>query len=223
MPRRPAAKQRSRTRSAAPAHLARKPTRQRPRGRPAVAPATRVGTGPRAPAPYRARTFVLRDGRAVRLRTIRPEDDVAIERAFQRLSPRSRYLRLMQHKRQLDPRVLARGVRPEAGREFVLVATVADGSGYDIVGAARYVQSDDPAACEFAITVADEWTGQGLAATLLRRLVRRARTDGYARIEGVVLPYNDAMLALARGLHFEIRARPGDATLMLVQRRLMQA
>lgn len=171
---------------------------------------------------YRPRVVRLRDGRTVTIRSVRPEDDAAIRRAFERLSPRSRYLRLMQHKRELDPQVLARGVRPQPGRECALVATVPIAGRYDIVGATRYVEAADPAACEFAITVADEWVGQGLAATLLRRLMWQARADGYTRIEGAVLPYNDAMLALARRLRFECLPSPGDASLVLVRKALTQ-
>ena len=214
-------KPKPRPRRAAPS--GRRPARRRPGGR--HVPRSRAVPaygGPVATTPYRARTAILRDGHAVKVRAIRPEDDVALKRAFKRLSPRSRYLRLMQHKRELDTRALARAVRPQAGREFALVATVPDREGYDIVGAARYVQAEgDPAACEFAITVADDWAGKGLATTLLRSLMRRARSDGYARIEGAVLAYNDAMLALARGLHFDIQWQPGDATLVQVRRQLI--
>lgn len=209
--------QASRTRPA-PGPRARAHARRRSGVRPAGGRAVRATAGP--PSHYRACKYTLPDGRVVTLRAIRPEDEPAIHRAFMVLSPRARYLRLMQHKRELDPLAVARGVRPLPGREFALVATVPSGDGYDIVGAARYVQAEDPVACEFAVTVADAWTCQGLATTILRRLMHRARRDGYARIEGVVLSYNHAMLALARYLHFEMLPQPGDATLVLVRKAL---
>lgn len=64
----------------------------------------------RSLAPYRARRATLRDGRQVTLRAVRPDDAGEIVQAFERLSSESRYLRFMQHKRELDPQVLARGV-----------------------------------------------------------------------------------------------------------------
>lgn len=170
--------------------------------------------------PYRPRRVRLRDGRVVTLRAVRPEDAGEIVQAFERLSPESRYLRFMQHKRSLDPQALARGVSPVPGQEFALVATVPASDGYDIVGAARYVAARQPKTCEFSVTVAEDWRGVGLATTLLRRLMRRARRDGYRAIEGLVLAENRPMLALARHLGFAVSTGPDDPTVCVVRRSL---
>jgi RimJ/RimL family protein N-acetyltransferase len=174
----------------------------------------------RGHVPYRVRRATLRDGRTVTLRAVRPEDAGEIVQAFERLSAQSRYQRFMQHKRELDPHALARGVSPVPGREFALVATVPAYDGYDIVGAARYVASAQPKTCEFSITVAEDWRGAGLATTLLRRLILRARRDGYRAIEGFVLADNLPMLALARYLGFAVLPVPDDTTVCLVRRAL---
>lgn len=174
-------------------------------------------------APYRPRRVALRDGRTVTVRAIRPDDAAEIVQAFERLAPQSRYQRFMQHKRELDPRMLAQGVNPSPGREFALVATVAAHDGYDIVGAARYVASAQGATCEFSITVADDWQAVGLATTLMRRLIRRAGRDGYRWIEGLVLADNAPMLALARKLRFTVTPEPGDRTVCRIRRALSPA
>ena len=115
----------------------------------------------RLPARYRPRLVRLRDGRTVTLRAINTTDAPEIVQAFERLDKESRYSRFMQHKRQLDPAALARGVDPRPGRDFAFVATVPATDGIDIVGAAQYVRVDagDPTTCEFAITVATDWRG----------------------------------------------------------------
>ncbi|GAB4464723.1 MAG: hypothetical protein OHK0044_02550 [Burkholderiaceae bacterium] len=174
----------------------------------------------RSHLPYRARRATLRDGRSVTLRAVRPEDAGEIVQAFERLSPEARYLRFMQHKRELDPQALARGVNPVPGREFALVATVPAPDGYDIVGAARYVAAKERRTCEFSITVADDWRGVGLGTTLMRRLLRRAKRDGYRAIEGFVLADNLPMLALARHLGFAAVPVPDDATVCVARRAL---
>jgi acetyltransferase len=174
----------------------------------------------KASAAFRRRRIALRDGRAVTLRAVRPEDADEIVQAFERLSSESRYLRFMQHKRELDPYALARGVNPVPGREFALVATVPAYDGIDIVGAARYVPAKQPKTCEFSVTVAEDWRGIGLATTLMRRLMRRAKRDGYRIIEGVVLANNASMLALARHLGFEVLRVDDDTTVSAVKRRL---
>jgi RimJ/RimL family protein N-acetyltransferase len=173
-------------------------------------------------AAYRPRRLTLRDGRAVTQRAIDPTDAPEIAQAFERLTSESRYSRFMQHKRQLDPAALDRGVHPRPGRDFAFVATTPAPDGIDIVGAAQYVRvnDDDPSTCEFAITVAEEWRGSGLARQLLASLVRRARRDGYTRMEGSVIANNSKMLALARKLGFKAHAEADDAGVIRVERAL---
>jgi len=171
---------------------------------------------------YRPRRLRLRDGREVTLRAIGPQDAAEIVQAFERLTAESRYSRFMQHKRQLDAAALDRGVHPRPGLDFAFVATIPATDGMDIVGAAQYVrvEEDDPVTCEFAITVAEDWRGSGLATQLLACLVRRARRDGYARMEGAVIADNSKMLALARKLRFTAHPVSDDATVIRVERRL---
>ena len=174
-------------------------------------------------SPYRPRRLRLRDGREVTLRAIAESDAPAIARAFEQLSPDSRYQRFMQHKKQLNPEALERGVRRRPGEDFAFVAAVPRGE--EIVGAAQYVPSGDgdPRVCEFAITLAEGWRGCGLATQLMRSLLRRARYDGYALMEGLVLAANEPMLVLARRLGFSVEAVPPDGTVLRVLRRLRPA
>jgi len=174
------------------------------------------------PAPYRPRRLVLRDGREVTLRAITESDAPAIQRAFDRLSADSRYQRFLHHKKQLSPAALERGVHPLPGQAFAFVATVPGPGGIDIVGAAQYVRAaeDDATTCEFAITVAEDWRGIGLARQLLASLLRRARRDGYAAMEGLVLAENAPMLALARKLKFVVEPSSPDSSAVRVLRML---
>ena len=196
-----------------------------------------------ARSPYRPRRLRLRDGREVTLRAIAESDAPAIARAFEQLSPDSRYQRFMQHKKQLNPEALERGVHRRPGEDFAFVAALpcAEGmpgaeageganaatrqGGVEIVGAAQYVPSGegDPGLCEFAITLAEGWRGCGLATQLMRSLLRRARYDGYASMEGLVLAANEPMLVLARRLGFSVEAVPPDGTVLRVLRRLQPA
>lgn len=175
---------------------------------------------PKRMARYRPRRVVLRDGREITLRAILPGDADEIVQAFERLSTETRYLRFMQHKKEIDRGQLERGTNPVAGREFVFVATVPAADGIDIVGATRYVEAGQPDVCEFAVTVADGWAGQGLATVLLRSLMRRAKRDGYRAMEGLVLAENDPMLSLARRLRFEVVPNTEDASVVQVRRLL---
>lgn len=163
-------------------------------------------------AKYGPRRIRLRDGREVILREVRQADAEAIVAAFERLSPESRYLRFGQHTKQIEAAALERGVHPRPGLDFVLVAAIPSSDGTEIVGAAQYVpaESGDEGVCEFAVTVAEDWRGVGLACALVSRLVRRARRDGYRTMAGQVLESNKAMLAVARDLRFSVQPADGD-------------
>lgn len=172
--------------------------------------------------PHFSRRLVLRDGREVALRAIAATDAPAIQRAFDRLSSASRYSRFLHHKKHLDPAALARGVHPRPGQDFALVATVPRPGGEDIVGAAEYVRASptDDSTCEFAITVAEDWRGCGLAQELLSSLLIRARCDHYGAMAGLVLAENAPMLALAHKLGFRVEPSSEGKTVVQVLRQL---
>jgi len=166
--------------------------------------------------------ITLRDGRQVTVRAAVASDAAEIVQAFKRLSADSKYTRFMVHKNRLNPAALERGLHPVPGQAFVFVATVPASDGFDIVGAAQYVRAkdNDDRVCEFAITVAEDWRGSGLAVHLLASLVRRSRRDGYRTMQGLVLAVNRPMLALARKLRFKVVPMPADATVVQVERQL---
>lgn len=190
-----------------------------------------IGAASAPAARSRPRRLALRDGRTVMLRAIRPDDGPEIVQAFERLSEASRYSRFMQYRDHIDEATLERGTHPRPGRDFAFVATIPADDGIDIVGAAQYVGPRDDAGaeagaaggvCEFAVTVAEDWRGSGLAGALMKRLLRRARRDGYAAMEGWILAENAPMLALARRLGFTIERAPGDGTTVRAHRLLQR-
>jgi len=171
------------------------------------------------------RQVKLRDGRQVTVRAVVASDVAKIIQAFDRLSADARYMRFMAHKKQLNPAALERSLHPIAGQAFVFVATFPASDGFEIVGAAQYVRADenDDRVCEFAITVAEDWHGNGLAVHLLTCLVRRSRRDGYRTMAGLVIAGNRPMLALARKLRFKVQLVPADASVLRVERQLVGA
>ncbi|MET0982780.1 MAG: GNAT family protein [Telluria sp.] len=163
----------------------------------------------------------LRDGREVVLREVRAQDQKEILDAFHRLSADSRYTRFMMAVREPSPAMLEAATHPVPDRDFVLVAVSGEGTPEeDIVAGARFVGAPGSDTCEFAVTVADDWHGLGLATRLLSILIERATARGLRCIEGYVLAVNTPMRALARRLGFVDRQCPDDATLRVVSMRL---
>jgi acetyltransferase len=144
------------------------------------------------------------DGTDVTIRPIRPED-AEIEQEFVRnLSPQSRYFRFMRTLAELTPEMLVRFTQIDYDREMAFLACV-EREGREVeVGVARYVTNPDGRTCEFAVVIADEWQGKGIASRLMTELMRVARERGLAVMEGEILAANARMLQLVRGLGFAI-------------------
>jgi RimJ/RimL family protein N-acetyltransferase len=159
----------------------------------------------------------LRDGREVMLREIQAQDKEEMLAAFHRLSADSRYTRFMMAMREPSPAMLEAATHPLRDREFALVAVISGEGGADnIVGGARYVYAPGSDTCEFAVTVADDWHGLGLASRLLRTLIASATARGLHCMEGYVLAVNTPMRRLARRLGFVDRQCDEDATLRVM-------
>jgi acetyltransferase len=79
----------------------------------------------------------------------------------------------------------------------------------------------DRTACEFALTVADEWQGRGVGYHLMEKLMEVARGRGMDTIHGEVLAANSHMLGLMQRLGFEIRMSPDETDIKLVRRSLV--
>jgi len=156
--------------------------------------------------------ITLRDGRSVHVRALRPADEAEMLQAFERLSDAARYMRFMRVVREPDPERL-RAVLASFPEEGIgIVATVPAADEIDIVGSAIAVFAADRASCEFAITVASEFGGTGLATHLMTTLISEARRRGRTEMEGLVLARNQPMLRLARRLGFRVESEPGDPT-----------
>ena len=163
--------------------------------------------------PMRAK---LRDGRELTLREIQAQDEEGRLAAFHRLSADSRYTRFMTAMRAPPPAMLEAATHPLPDREFALVAVSLEDGVDRIVAGARYAYAPGSDTCEFAVTVADDWHGLGLANRLLQILIASARMRGLQRMEGYVLAMNTPMRRLARRLGFVDRPCPDDATLRVM-------
>jgi RimJ/RimL family protein N-acetyltransferase len=141
------------------------------------------------------RELQLRDGSRILLRQIRPEDRDRLAEGLRRLSPASRYLRfhrVIDHltDEQLDELTDIDHVDHEA-----IIALDHERPDRPGVGVARYIREPyEPKVAEAAITVADEYQGQGAGTLLLGALAARARDNGVYVFRNYVMDGNHAML-----------------------------
>ena len=160
--------------------------------------------------PTETSSVVLRDGRTVQVRPMQASDEAELLQAFDRLDPQSRYMRFMRVVREPNLRRLRQVLSSFPAHGNAVVAVVPAPDGIDIVGSATLVLLDDPAVCEFAISVADAFAGAGLGRVLMDRLIDTARRRGLRRMDGFVLAANEPMLRLASRLGFTIDRDPED-------------
>lgn len=149
-----------------------------------------------------ADSIALENGLLIGFRIMQPED-AAIEQEFVRdLSTKSRYMRFFSSMTELSPIWLERFTHATFPAENALIATVHGPVREKIVGVARYGTSKKDGVVDFAVVVADDWQGQGLASMLMSGLIVSAIIAGIDELTGLVLRENQAMLQLATSFGF---------------------
>lgn len=175
--------------------------------------------------PYPAhlsRAWLMRDGRMVTVRAVRPEDAALTLDFFNRLSPEARYFRFMERIQELPPALVARFTQVDYDREMALVALVDEPEGMAQIGVARYSLTADGESVEFALVVSDDWQRSGLGRRLMDALMECAREKSYRYIVGDVLSDNQKMLRLMSSLGFSILPHPDGADMKRVVRSLQE-
>jgi GNAT superfamily N-acetyltransferase len=149
---------------------------------------------------------MLRNGRRVEIRALKPEDRAGLLEAVANMSPEARYRRFFAPKRSFTEKEIEYYLNVDFVRHVALVA-VLDGT---IVGGGRYIVSE-PGRAEVAFSVDDARQGQGIGSALMRHLVVIARQAGLSALIAEVLPDNASMLKVFErsGLAMTVRREEG--------------
>jgi len=152
------------------------------------------------------------------LRPVRPEDETAFLRLFDRLSPEDIRLRFFAPLRELPRAQLARLTQIDYDREmaFVLEGPAPD---CDILSVVRIAADPDNQRAEFAVTVRNDLKGRGIGTLMLRRMLVYARDRGISEVFGDILSENSMMLALCRDLDFTTAPLPEGNDIVRASRK----
>lgn len=184
-----------------------------------IAPAQYPGTARLAIAPYpeHLETFEqLRDGTAVRIRPLRPEDEPLLRDLAAHMSSEDLRLRFFTPVRGLSHVIAARLSQLDYDREMALLAEH-DGNA---LGVAHFFADPDKLRAEYAIAVRSDWQGRGIGFLLMTRLIDVARQWSIGELVGEILRENNAMLQMCRELGFAITPDPGDPSIVLARKTL---
>ena len=100
-------------------------------------------------------------GECLTLRPVTPDDSEVLQAYVRGLSPESRYNRFFGALQELPPAELERVTHLDRRYDLALVAETDVGAVSIVIGEARHAFTPDRLECEFAISVADDWRGQG--------------------------------------------------------------
>lgn len=170
-----------------------------------------------APYPKHLETAgAARDGTAIALRPVRPEDEPLLQDLFAHMSPEDQRLRFFAPMRELSHALAARLSQIDYDREMALIAQ------HDGVplGVARYAADPDRLRAEYAVAVRSDWKGRGVGYLLMTRLIDVARRAGIGELFGEVLHENQPMRDMCHALGFAAAAHPGDPALITMRKWL---
>jgi acetyltransferase len=158
----------------------------------------------------------MKNGEAVTVRPIRPEDEPLLVKLHQVLSERTVYMRYFQPLK-LSQRIshdrLTRICFIDYDREMALVVErKKEDGGPEIIAIGRLSKLHGTSDAEMAVLVDDRYQHQGLGSELYRRLIGVARDEKLERIVSTILSENHAMQAICRKLGFCLKANLEDNT-----------
>ncbi len=159
---------------------------------------------------------VLRDGHAIELRALRPDDRDELLAAIGRTSTQSLFRRFFAAKRGFSEQEVAFFLNIDFVNHVALVAVVDEDGRPAIVGGGRYIVLQ-PGKAEVAFAVVDPYQGRGLGAALMKHLAAIARTAGIGEFIAEVLPDNIPMLKVFEksGLRLTTRREVGVVHVVL--------
>ena len=152
----------------------------------------------------------LKDGTAVTLRPICPEDEPLVADFHKTLSEETvhyRYFGLIKLEHRIAHSRLTRICFNDYDCEIALVVErkLAGTGERQIVGIGRLIRSRGIDEAEFAIVISDPWQGKGLGTELLHRLLDIGRQEKMGRIVAFILPDNLGMRRVCTKLGFNVR------------------
>jgi acetyltransferase len=161
------------------------------------------------PTQYIFRTK-LKDGTAVTLRPICPEDEPLVAEFHKTLSEETvqyRYFAFIKLEYRIAHSRLMRICFNDYDCEIALVVErkLAETGERQLLGIGRLIKSHGVDEAEFAIVISDQWQGKGLGTELLSRLLEIGQQEKISKIVGYILTDNIGMRRVCEKLGFTIR------------------
>lgn len=166
------------------------------------------------------REITLRDGSRLRLRPIRPEDQDRLSAFYDGLSRHTAYQRFFAVMKRLPPDWAHFLANVDYERRLALIAEHGTPEAPELIGVARYEQTDQVDTAEIAFVIQDGWQGRGLGTQMLDALLAAGEARGIRRFRAYVLAGNMRMIdLLVRFTDVQERVTESGVTELLLARR----
>ncbi|BDM64486.1 protein lysine acetyltransferase [Shewanella sp. NFH-SH190041] len=150
-------------------------------------------------------TAQLKDGRAITLRPILPEDEPQHHIFDSALSAEDRYKRYFGVRAPMTHEEMAVLTQIDYAREMAFIAIAHQHNGEELtLGAVRAAIDPDNTEAEFAMAVRSDQQGLGIGRLLLEKLIRYYRNNHTRVLTGFTMFENRNMASLAKSLGFSV-------------------
>jgi acetyltransferase len=157
------------------------------------------------------RQIILRDGRAVFIRPIRPDDEALYARFLAAVTSEDARMRFLAPVGRLSHSLIEYFTHLDYARAMAFVA-LEETTG-ELLAVVRLHNNAGNDSGEYAIVVRSDCKGRGLGWQLMQMIIAYGRAKGLRAIEGKVLRENKAMLDMCRQFGFEISIDPKNASI----------
>lgn len=158
----------------------------------------------------------LKDGRAIFIRPILPEDEPMHADFIKNVSKEDLYRRFFTEVGEFNHEALANLTQIDFDREMAFVALLQGQEKEEIIGVSRALIASDNQEAEFAILVRSDMKGMGLGYLLMYNIIAYCRDKKTQKLSGMTMPTNRGMLQLAKKMGFTIDVHFEDGTADMV-------
>ncbi len=137
---------------------------------------------------------ILKDGRTIRFRAIKPADEDDLRRLFYRFSDESIYYRYFSPIKTMPHNKMQEYVNVDCNRTLSIVGVVGEPVKERIIAEARFVKDANLPYADLAFVVDENYQGLGIASYLYERLAQLAKERGLKGFTADVLVSNKAMM-----------------------------
>jgi acetyltransferase len=124
---------------------------------------------------------------------------------FNKMTPRSRYLRFMTNIKELPEDLLHQFTHIDYSASFAIACLVETDDQNEIIAVARYAHDPAEHIADLGVAVRDDWQHLGIGKSLLSKIIIIGKEHGISRFGSMMDPQNDIMKKTLCELGYQVK------------------